>query len=807
MICERFSYRRVFALALAIAGGLTPVWAAPSPAWAGGTRGILAGRVVTASGGAVAWARVQATGAGGTLSAISSANGRFSFGEAKIGVYEVTAEKGGLRATLRVALGARGTDLVLRLGRSAARGVPLKVIQTIVASDSVAPPVHGSGTDLTFNRSLLAHSPAATSLSNLLAQLPGAARGANGVVHVNGDHGDVNYIVDGVSMPQQLNREIGDAFDIANAAHIEVMEGAYPAQYGGRFAAVIDIATPSGAGPAGLCGYTSGGTYGTFDSFAAYHQPFGSGSFVLAIHGSQTLHALDPPQATSIHNRGSDLDQFFRLTLRTGRFDAIDFTLSHALQTFEVPNDVSGGEPTSTDDNETQNDTFAALRYRHVVGSRGLLSFGPSYQDSRIRDFGDPTNDFTYGIANNIANGGSVSACADAIQKPAGFSPTTCGYSLRGDSRAINYAFNVDYSLASSVRHTLRYGATYDAALVPQAYAITLQPRNFLAPIYTPETPADPYTVVDDASNVGHTESAYLQDSWKMGPDYELDSGLRVDSFQLFSSQFHDGAGQMSPRLKFARFFGPRASAYVYYGRFFTPFSLQNVSPMAAAELNLPLQRGVAAYDLKPQRDSDYEVGAHVPVGSGDLGLRVAQKDATDLIDDTQVGVTALHQDINYRLGRIATQTLYYQVPLARSGRFYVSANHTYSVNQGCETQLLAPCFGAPTGWTPADHMQPWGASAGVIANDRRAGWLSVASEYGSGLSSSACATTTPGFCSYTPHLVLDVEKGIAIGAETALSLRLGNILNDRYFVTYENAQGNHFARGRTISLSVRYAR
>ncbi len=35
----------------------------------------------------------------------------------------------------------------------------------------------------------------------MLLELPGAARGANGVVHINGDHGDVNYIVDGVPIP------------------------------------------------------------------------------------------------------------------------------------------------------------------------------------------------------------------------------------------------------------------------------------------------------------------------------------------------------------------------------------------------------------------------------------------------------------------------------------------------------------------------------------------------------------------------------------------------------------------------------
>jgi hypothetical protein len=136
------------------------------------------------------------------------------------------------------------------------------------------------------------------------------------------------------------------------------------------------------------------------------------------------------------------------------------------------------------------------------------------------------------------------------------------------------------------------------------------------------------------------------------------------------------------------------------------------------------------------------------------------QKNAADLIDDTQVGLTNLHQDINYRLGRVATQSLYYQRPLARGGRAYVSFNHTYAVNKGCETQLLAPCFGSPTDWTPADHEQRWGATGGFVVNDRRGGWLSLDGEYGSGLSSGACPSYLVGFCKRTPHLTFDLLKG-----------------------------------------------
>ena len=291
-----------------------------------------------------------------------------------------------------------------------------------------------------------------------------------------------------------------------------------------------------------------------------------------------------------------------------------------------------------------------------------------------------------------------------------------------------------------------------------------------------------------------------------MGSSYELDYGLRADALQLRSSQFSRSFSQLSPRIKLTRITGERSSIYAYFGRFFTPFSFENVSPSAAQLLDLPLQRSVAAFDLKPQRDSDYELGGHLPLGAADLGLRIMQKNSADVIDDTQVGVTLLHQDINYQEGRIATQSLYYQRQLAGQGRFYVSANHTYSVNKGCETQLLAPCFGAPDDWTPADHEQRWGSTIGALYDDSRGGWFSVDGEYGSGLSSGACPPATRGFCKYTPHTTFDVERGLTLGPQTKLTLRVRNLLNDQYRITYLNTQGNHWYAGRSFDAEFSFS-
>jgi outer membrane receptor for ferric coprogen and ferric-rhodotorulic acid len=78
--------------------------------------------------------------------------------------------------------------------------------------------------------------------------------------------------------------------------------------------------------------------------------------------------------------------------------------------------------------------------------------------------------------------------------------------------------------------------------------------------------------------------------------------------------------------------------------------------------------------------------------------------------------------------------------------------------------------------------------------------------EYGSGLSSDVCPDTTPGYCKETPHTIFSIERGIAIGRKTALTFDVQNLLNDRYYVTLLNAQGNHYAPPRTFSMGVRFS-
>ena len=752
----------VATLTMLIAVGATPAQAATT---------FLTGTVVS-DGKPVPSAAVSLSGNNLTLRTQTDARGKFSFSALSVGTYDIAVASRVGNNEIRVDLNTGGANLEINVQKE------IKTIGRTNAQTRTI--VRGGGTDVTINAQSFSRSPATGNFSEILLQLPGAARGANGTVHINGDHGDINYVVDGVSLPQALNRVIGSEVDPSNLAYAEVIEGAYPAQYGEKFGSVLNLSTRSGSGAPGFTVDAVGGSYAKYDGTVGYHAPVGAGSISLAVRNERDGRALDPPNESSPHNAGSNANQFVRLTLPHGSTDFVNFTLTHSLQTYQIPPDVLSGAPTKQDDSERQDDLFGSLQFRHAIGERGALAFGPSIKRSHIVDSPDFVND----IAAGNAAGAPLDCSADI---------TTCAYSVRADRTSLDYRFNLDYELRSD-KHAIKSGVLYDLTTITKNYAVTLQPNNPLS--------LAPATIGDTAPNNGHTQEAYLQDTWRMGTAYQLDYGLRADAFQLASTQFRSGSFMLSPRVKLTRFLGPRSSAYAYYGRFFTPYSFENVSPATGQALN----PASGNFDLLPQRDSVYEIGGHLPLAGGDLGIRYMQKNATDVIDDTAVGNTNLHQDINYKLGRIGTQTAFFQHQLAHSGRFYASATHTYSVVKQCETQLLAPCFTGPaTDWTPADHDQRVDFNGGILLNDTHGGWLAINGEYGSGLTSAGCKPANDN-CKSPPHTTFDFQKGFGTGNGGALTVTVHNLLNDRYRVTYLNAQGNHYARPRSVEVGLRFS-
>jgi hypothetical protein len=79
----------------------------------------------------------------------------------------------------------------------------------------------------------------------VLLHAPGVVQEEFGEIHVRGDHGDVQYRINGVSLPESLNG-FGQEIDPHLINSVTLITGMMPAQFGDRTAGIIDVITKTG---------------------------------------------------------------------------------------------------------------------------------------------------------------------------------------------------------------------------------------------------------------------------------------------------------------------------------------------------------------------------------------------------------------------------------------------------------------------------------------------------------------------------------------------------------------------------------
>ena len=100
------------------------------------------------------------------------------------------------------------------------------------------------------------------SFQQVLLQAPGVVQEEFGEIHVRGDHGDLQYRVNGVLLPESLNG-FGQEIDTHLIHSVTLITGTMPAQFGDRTAGIIDVTTKTGSQLNGAELSLYGGSYDT----------------------------------------------------------------------------------------------------------------------------------------------------------------------------------------------------------------------------------------------------------------------------------------------------------------------------------------------------------------------------------------------------------------------------------------------------------------------------------------------------------------------------------------------------------------
>jgi hypothetical protein len=421
--------------------------------------GTVRGSVLDPSGAVIKGATVEIQNpvSGYSRMASTDAQGNFEFDNVPYNPYHTSAVASGFQNA--------GQDIDVR----SAIPVELKLTLKIGASnESVTVTTGGDlvetdpSTHTDVDRDLFDKLPLesnSSSLSSLVTlATPGVSADSNGLFHGLGDHASNSFSVDGQPITDQQSKVFSNQIPVDSVQSMEVIEGAPPAEFGGKTSLVVVVTTRSGLGVTQPHGDVTA-SYGTFGSSAGgFDLSYGKdkwGNFISA-SGLNTGRFLDGPEFQVFHDHGNEENVFDRLDFKLSQKDTINLNLGFTRSWFQTPNSYDAQNATGWSGLTVDNGG---------LGPDGRV-VGPQDQRSQIR---------TFNIAptwTRVIDANSVFTFAGFVRQdqynyyPSGnpFADLTpdLQFETVGQNRSLkNAGVRASYSWVNHV-HNIKIGSTYE---------------------------------------------------------------------------------------------------------------------------------------------------------------------------------------------------------------------------------------------------------------------------------------------------------------------------------------------------------
>lgn len=182
---------------------------------------------------------------------------------------------------------------------------------------------------------------ASSSLSALVTEATaGVAADSNGLFHGLGDHAENSFSLDGQPITDQQSKVFSNQVPLDAVQSLEVIQGAPPAEYGGKTSLIINVTTRSGQGMTTPHGDVTA-SYGTFGTATGGFN-FGYGGTkwgnYISVSGLNTGRFLDPPEFKVFHDRGNQENVFDRVDYKFSGADSILVNVGFTRSWFQNPN-------------------------------------------------------------------------------------------------------------------------------------------------------------------------------------------------------------------------------------------------------------------------------------------------------------------------------------------------------------------------------------------------------------------------------------------------------------------------------------
>ncbi|HUH32096.1 MAG TPA: TonB-dependent receptor [Rhodanobacter sp.] len=486
---------------------------------------------------------------------------------------------------------------------------------------------------------------AATPMNQVLLQAPGVVQDSYGGLHVRGNHANVQYRINGVIIPESIGG-FGQSLDARMVDTVKLLDGALPAQYGLRTAAVVDITTKSGhdLGNGGSVGIT-GGSNGMLSPNASIRGNSGRWGWFLTGNYLESDAGIENPTPSKkpIHDHTNQVKGFGDISYLIDDDTRLSFLFGVANNRFQIPNNPGQApqfgyldrvdfDSAELDERQRENTRFGVLALQGKLDATDYqVSVGQRY--SRLTYTPDRIGELMF---NGVAAAVSRSNRASTLQ--------------------------ADFATRLGYGHTLRYGlyGSFERAVSGNDAWV------FAAAADGSQLDTTPINILDASRLVAKTWSAYVQDEWDIADNWVLNSGVRGDRYQLVRSE-----SQLSPRVGLVWQATASTAVHAGYSRYFTPPATEMIASANIAKFDGTTNavRDTGNNTPLAERSDYFDVGVSQNLGSAwTVGVDAYYRKVQRLQDEGQFGSALIYSTFNYAQGRVKGLELtatYAQGPLS----------------------------------------------------------------------------------------------------------------------------------------------
>jgi len=661
--------------------------------------------------------------------------------------------------------------------------------------------------DQIFESSLFHETPSLRITQIVQENLAGAVKAPTGEVHINGEHGEFSYYVDGIQIPLGVFGGLNEVVDPQVIDRATFITGGYPAEYGGQIAGIIDITSrvptgkfhldfssyigsyfvlngtkpfslgnevPSGHSSS-VPGDTLGGKVGPFRtinsngqslSLSDHYKKF---SFFVSGTRQETDRRIDQPVATLFNDHGFDYFGYGKFDYQINKTDYLTANLNYGKTVTQVPFDSS--EQGYSPDNQTTTNSFQTLSYFHT--------------------FSEKKNKESNLFVGVFSRQGSL------LYNPSPVSPVN--FQFQGDSTL--YALTTDRSF---VTYGLR--SKYDVRLSNTllTYAgIDLSSTGGKENFTSRDSAGNPGPSVN-TNYKGSDFGAFAQGEWHPHKIIKLDLGIRYDQHIAPDVSLQK---QFSPRIKLNFFFDDYSSLYIYYGKLFIPTNIEGLKTIASniSSTNIP---------TVPERSDFYEISYSRTFSFGlSSKLEVFRKVSSPGVDDQTIGSSSIKTPVNIasvKTTGIELALSYHHPKIPISAYMNTSIIHAYG--SGAVTGGFLPIDDDGVA-TDLDHDQRLSITAGINYQPKK--WfIDISTIYGSGLSNGNPDNITfeTGLFDFNkdahvpPYIVFNLSGGYTFifkGFTLQPSLYISNLFDNNYVLKGAYFSGASYGERRNVTLKL----